>query len=104
MPFLTQPEPGPPGPIQTGGRGLSTSRLHGLRSSSPPNLGFQVSEPRPYLQSLPRVEGDAVIRTPSPWQETLWLACCPTFSVVETSVAHEAQPMLAGHIGHKHTL
>ena len=52
MPFLTQPEPGPPGPSQTAGRTLSTSSRHGLRSSSLPNLGFQVSEPRPYLQSL----------------------------------------------------
>ena len=30
----------------------------------------------------------------SPGQETLWLACCPRFSVVETSVAHEAPPCL----------
>ena len=68
------------------------------------NLGFQASEPRPYLQSRPGIENEAEIRTLSPWQETLWLACCPRFRVLETSVAHEAPPMLVGHIGHKHTL
>ena len=92
IPFLTQPEPGAPGPSQTAGRTLSTSSLRGLRSSSLPNLGFQDLDSRTYLQSLPRVERDAEIRTPSPWQDTLWLACCPTFSVVESSVAHEAPP------------
>ena len=92
MPFLTQPEPGLPGPNQTSGRTLSTSSRHGLSSSSLLNLGFQALDSRPYLQSLPRVERDAEIRTPSPWQDTLWLACCPTFSVVESGVAHEAPP------------
>ena len=94
MPFLTQPEPGPPGPSQTAGRTLSTSSRHGLRSSSLPNLGFQVSEPRPYLQSLPRVEGDAEIRTPSPWQETLWLACCPTFNVGKPALSERPRQCL----------
>ena len=104
MLFLTQPEPGPPGPTQTAGRTLSTSDPPWLRTSFLLNLGFQASELRSYLKSLPGFENDAEIRTLSPWQETLWLACCPNFSVVESSVAHEAPPMLGGHIGHKHTL
>ena len=37
---------------------------------------------------------DAEIKTLSPWQETLWLACCPTFSVGETSIHPEASPIL----------
>ena len=73
-------------------------------SLSLPNLSFQASEPRPYLESLPRFENDAEIRTPSQWQENLWLACFPTFSVVETSVSLEAPPLLAVQIGSKHTL
>ena len=68
------------------------------------NLGFQASELGPYLQSRPGFENDVDISTLSPWQETLWLACCPMSNVVETSVAQEATPMLVGLIGHKHTL
>ena len=76
---------------------------HGLRPTSLPNLMFQAAEPRPYLRSLHRGEPDAEIRTPlSPWQETLLLAWRSTFRVGETSMAHEATPMLEGHLGHKH--
>ena len=80
---------------QTADRTLSTSDPPWPYVIILPYLSFQASEPRPYLQSLPRGDCDAEIRTlPYLWQETLWLACCPTFSVGETSIHPEAPPIL----------
>ena len=39
-----------------------------------------------------------------PMARTLVIGMLSKLSVVETSVSHEAPPMLMGHIGQKHTL